>query len=219
MKLEVVSSKKKVSGEVAAVVDLFEKGLQTFHVRKNHYSKKKLRKYLRQIPKEYHSRIILHSHQSLALWFKVKGVLFSTRQVEKGGYYLRTKLMLKIFRRKTLICRGYDNLSDLLAEKKRYDFVVLNPVLDSISEDPTATAFSQRAIESCIENSVLKVHALGGVKSTNLSMLYKMGFKGAILNAQIWDDRENRIANFVEAKLVLERIVDPENIKLRKVAG
>ena len=172
-------------------------------------------KYLR----EYHSRLILHSHQSLALWFHVKGVLFSTRQLDKGGYLLRVKLLLKIFRSKTLICRGYDNLSNLLAEKKKYAFVVLNPVFDSISEDPSATAFSQRAIESCIENSIIRVHALGGVKIANIPLLYKMGFKGAILNAQIWDDRENRIANFVEAKLIVERMKDPENIKLRKVAG
>lgn len=219
MKLEVVSSKKKVSGEIAAIVGLFEKGLETFHVRKNHYSKRKLSKYIRQIPKEYHNRIILHSHQVLALKFGLKGVLFSTKQIEKGGYFLRVKFLSKIFKKDLFICRSYDNLSDLLAETKHYDFVILNPVFDSISDDPHATAFSKRAIESSIENSILKVHALGGVKLHNLDLLHKMGFKGAILNAHIWNDHENRIANFVEAKLVVERLVDPENVLLRKVAS
>ena len=158
MKLEIVSSKKRIDGEIAAVVTLFEKGLETFHLRKNHYSKKKLKRYLKQIPKEFHERIILHSHQSLALRFKVKGILFSTKQMSNSFYVNRIKLFSKLMGKKMMFCRGFDNLSDLLSEKKFYHIVTLNPIFDSISDDPNSTAFSRRAIESSLENSSLKVH-------------------------------------------------------------
>ncbi|NND77985.1 MAG: hypothetical protein HKN39_07355 [Flavobacteriales bacterium] len=219
MKLEIVSSKKKIDGEIAAIVSLFRNGLETLHLRKNHYSRKKLKRYIKQIPQEYHSGIILHSHQSLALRFNVKGVLFSTRQMSNSLYVNRIKLTSKVLGKKLMFCRSYDNLSDLLAEKKHYHMVILNPVFDSISDDPTSTAFSQRAIESSVENSILNVYGLGGVKAENLELMHKMGFKGAILNAQIWNDRGTRMSNFLNAKNIVERLSDPEFVKLRKIAS
>jgi len=218
MKLSVVSSKRKVDGEIGIIVNLFEKGLETFHLRKNHYSKSKFRKFLKAIPKEYHPRIVLHSHQILATSFKVKGVHFSTRQIEKSTYVTKVKFLCKIMGRKVKFSRGYDNLSDLITEKKYWDFVVLNPVFDSVSKDPLATAFSGRAISSSLDQSGLKVAGLGGVCADNLELMKSFGFEEAILNGKIWSSSKS-VTSFLEAQSVLERINSPENVRLRKVAN
>ena len=218
MKLSVVSSKKKVDGELGLIVSLFENGLEVFHLRKNHYSKSKLKRFLKGIPKKYHSKIILHSHQILATRFKLKGVHFSTREVDSKFYVRRVRLFCKLLNRKASISRSFDNLSDLISERKYYDFVVLNPVFDSVSDDPTATSFSHRAIKSSLDQTGLKVAALGGVNSENLSLLKEFGFSEAILNRQIWNNNK-RVGAFLEAKAIVERLNDPEHVRLRKVAN
>jgi len=218
MKLSVVSSKKRIDGEIGIIVNLFEKGLETFHLRKNHYSKSKLKKFIKAIPKEYHSRIILHSHQILALQFNIKGVHFSTRQLDKGTYYNKVKFLTKLLGRKVTFSRGFDNLSDLITERKFWDFVILNPVFDSVSDDPKATAFSGRAISSSLDQTGLRVSGLGGVCIENLGMMKDFGFQEAILNSEIWTS-EKRISTFLEAQNICEKLNSPENVILRKVAN
>jgi len=218
MKLSVVSSKRKVDGEIGIIVNLFEKGLETFHLRKNHYSKSKFRKFLKAIPKEYHSKIVLHSHQVLAASFNVKGVHFSTRQLEKTAYLAKVKMLCALKGKKVKFSRGYDNLSDLITEKKYWVFVVLNPVFDTVSDDPLATAFSGRAISSSLEQTGLKVSGLGGVCADNLELMKTFGFDEAILNGKIWSSKKS-VTSFMEAQNVLERINSPEHVRLRKVAN
>ncbi|MEM7162470.1 MAG: thiamine phosphate synthase [Bacteroidota bacterium] len=218
MKLSVVSSKKRVDGEIGIIVNLFEKGLTTFHLRKNHYSKSKLKNFLKAIPKEYHSRIVLHSHQMLATKFNVQGVHFSTRQLDKSGYLNKVKMCCKLLGRKMSFSRGFDNLSDLITERKYWDFVILNPVFDTVSDDPKATAFSNRAISSSLEQTGLKVAGLGGICIENLEMMKNFGFHEAILNGEFWNS-EKRITTFLQAQTTCENLNKPENVVLRKVAN
>ena len=218
MKLSVVSSKRKVDGEIGIIVSLFEKGLETLHLRKNHYSKSKFKKYLKAIPKKYHNRIVLHSHHILAASFNVKGVHFSSRQLEKNTSVFKVKFWCKLKGKKIEFSRGYDNLSDLITEKKYWDFVILNPVFDTVSDDPLATAFSGRAISSSLEQTGLKVSGLGGVCAENLELMKSFGFNEAILNGKIWSSKKS-VSSFLHAQNEMERLNNPEHVRLRKVAN
>ena len=215
MELGLISSRKRVQGEAQVVTDLFKNGLMIFHLRKNHYSKKKYKQFIQKIPKEFHNRIVIHNYHILAFKYKLKGVHFSTRQlIRSKKTFLR--LMLRIFRSQVSLSRGFDNLSDLISNKGKYEFVVLNPVFDSVSDDVKATAFSAKAIQSSVENSKFRVFALGGVKIENIDFVMELGFKGAILNSPIWDTEGDRVKAFKKALHEVERL--SESGVVRRIA-
>src|SRR5687768_11001782 len=77
MKLIVITSDEDVPNEHEKLVELFEAGMKNLHIRKPKYSLSKMSKYINRIPKEYHGKIIIHSHHILALRFKLKGIHFT----------------------------------------------------------------------------------------------------------------------------------------------
>lgn len=216
MELGLISSRKRVEDESQLVTDLFRNGLMTFHLRKNHYSKKKYKKFLRSIPSEFHNRIIIHNFHSLAFKYKLKGVHFSTRQLIRSKK-IAHRLLLRIFRPGISISRGFDNLSDLISNKQKFNFVILNPVFDSVSDDVRATAFGSKSIQSCVENSKLKVFGLGGIRIENLDYLQEMGFEGGILNSPVWEAQGDKIKAFKKALQEANRLSESE-VVVRRMA-
>ena len=67
MKLVVITQSQKSETEIAAIIQMFESGLSTLHIRKNRFSTKELEEYIKEIPEHFHNRIIIHSHHRLAL--------------------------------------------------------------------------------------------------------------------------------------------------------
>lgn len=216
MELGLISSRKKVNNEAQVITDLFRCGLMIYHLRKNHYSRRDHVRFIRSIPQEFHNRIISHNYPGLAFKFKLKGIHFSSRQLYKSNK-LFIRILLRIFKPGISISRGFDNLSDLISNKKKYNFVVLNPVFDSVSEDINATAFSAKAIQSAVENSKHKVFGLGGVKIENLEFLKSMGFAGGIFNTSIWEVEGDSIKAFKRALHEVNRISESEGV-IRRMA-
>src|ERR1700757_3897381 len=73
-KLIVITPEKTSSREIALVTSLFENGLQLLHVRKPQATENELRDYLKQIPKRFYKRIVIHSNYKLAKEFDLKGI-------------------------------------------------------------------------------------------------------------------------------------------------
>ncbi len=61
MKLIVISSSVAASNEHEIINSCFDEGLEILHIHKPLYSKKEIKKFVQQIPSEYHKRIVLHS--------------------------------------------------------------------------------------------------------------------------------------------------------------
>ena len=83
MKLVVITQSQKSDNEIAAIIQMFEAGLETLHVRKNRFSTKELEEYIKEIPAHFHNRIIIHSHHRLALKYDLKGFHFTTTHLDK----------------------------------------------------------------------------------------------------------------------------------------
>ena len=83
MKLVVITPSKRSDNEIASIIQMFEAGLDTLHVRKNRFSTKELDEYISEIPVHFHNRIIIHSHHKLALKYNLKGFHFTTTHLNR----------------------------------------------------------------------------------------------------------------------------------------
>ena len=79
MKLVVISSTKGTYPETKIVTEMFDKGLETFHLRKPSFNKKKMEEYINQIPEPYWHKIIIHSKHILAIKFNLGGIHFTKK--------------------------------------------------------------------------------------------------------------------------------------------
>jgi len=84
MKVVVISSTEiSSSREIELMKQLFNEGLETFHLRRPTYDYKKMRDYLNRIPEEFHNKIVIHSHPKLALKYNLKGIHVTSKVRKK----------------------------------------------------------------------------------------------------------------------------------------
>jgi len=199
MKLVVFSNHDKLHSETQHVVKLFEHGLETFHLRKPNFSSKDLIEYLNQIPKEYHKHIILHTHHKLTKKYRVKGVHF-TRTHRKKKYNSNFKFLLFKIKHPTLvITRSCHKLHKLNEDSKRYSFVYLTPIFESISKQAHGGIFSDRQIERALKESENEVYALGGIEESKFEELKNLGFDGVALLGAIWNSDKSPLEAYLSA--------------------
>ena len=133
MKTIVLSSQRSDENEIQILINFFELGLKSFHLRKPHYSKQKMRKYLDNIPSLYHNRIIIHSHHKLAKKYNLKGIHLSSKE-RKSNF--KNWINIKSLKRKKPFLRvstSFNTTSELNEYIDLYDYVFLSPIFDSTS--------------------------------------------------------------------------------------
>lgn len=190
MQLIVVSSPKKKDEEIVHVIRMFEAGLERFHLRKPGVSKKYLKEFIEQIPKKYRNRVIIHSNHRYALRYKLGGIHISKKH-RKKILSLRIKLMWYRMRRPGLIVtRSCHKLGDLTNTKVSYNYVFLSPIYDSISANTLSGGFNKRGLISSMEQSPLKVVAMGGVIPERFQELADLGFYGFAMLGYIWNNND-----------------------------
>ena len=132
MQIIVISSSKNFENEAEVVTKLFEAGLETFHLRKPKLSTRELKKYISHIPKQFHSRIVINSHHSLAGKFKLKGIHLTKTHHKRN---VKTKLVIKWLRflnPKLIVSTSYTKLISVFEKDDRYSYVGLSPIFDSL---------------------------------------------------------------------------------------
>ena len=200
MKTIVLSAQKSVDNEIDIVKRLFELGLSSFHLRKHHYTKKRMKGYLDKIPTVYHKRIIIHSHHRLAKKYNLKGIHFSSKD-RKANF--KNWITIKSLKRKKpflKISTSFISLSDLNTYNDLYDYVFLSPIFDSMSKKKYQSGFKEYSLTSSVQRSNYKIVALGGVDTVNINKVFNMGFWGCAFLSTLWES-ENPIEKFEELKL------------------
>ena len=199
MKLVVITQSQKSETEIAAIIQMFEAGLETLHVRKNRFSTKELDAYLNEIPAHFHNRIIIHSHHRLALKYDLKGFHFtSTHLKQKFQLWWNTKL---IYLRKPRLLKtiSYKRISDLYLEQKvKTDYCFLGTMFHNISGE-LYSGFYPETVEAAIKKSGKKIYARGGVNEKSVGLAYKLGFHGVALYGHLWKSTSpfEKYINFV----------------------
>lgn len=186
MKVIVLSAQKPIKNELEILVSLFEEGMNTFHLRKPHYTIKKMRAYLDKIPKEFHNRIVIHSHHKLAVKYNLKGINISSKDRKKK---LRTWVKIKSLKRKNpwiSVSTSFNSINELDHYNDIFDYVLLSPVFDSITSKDYQSGFKEFTLTSSVQRSNYNVVALGGVDTTKIEKAYNIGFWGCAFLGSIW---------------------------------
>ena len=185
MKLIVVSPSGQNDAELPHLFKMLERGLQTYHVSKPKFSTRELRDFISQIPEKYHNRLVIHSHHELVMKFNLKGIhLSGIHKKRKFSSWLRRRWW-KLFNNQLLFSTSYKSIDPLLFNDKKYDYVFLSPVFDSLSGNFQA-GFFEYNLRYALNNSKQFTVARGGVSADNLQLASELGFDGVAFYSSIW---------------------------------
>ncbi len=191
MRIIIISSSKEIEKEAEILTKLFEAGLETLHLRKHRYSTKKMSNLLKEIPKHFHSRIIIHSHHNLARKYKLKGIHLTKSHKKRK---IRTWLILKLIKMKNPnfeITTSFNSIGQLLdgLENYNYNYVFLSPIFDSLSSK-FQSAYTEHSLKSALQKTTLKVIARGGCDVDSVEKARNIGFNGMAFYSSIWQKDE-----------------------------
>lgn len=191
MKLIVVSNSKIINNEELLLTKLFEMGLETLHLRKPNLSTKKIKELLNKIPKQFHNRIVLHSHHNLARKFNVKGIHI-TKVHKKNKFQTWFNIqMIKIKNSNVVITTSYNTIGDILDHEHqyKYSYVFLSPIFDSLSSR-FQSGFTEYSLKSAISKSKYKIIARGGIDINCIEKANEIGFAGLAFYSSLWKAKE-----------------------------
>jgi thiamine-phosphate pyrophosphorylase len=190
MKIILLSKTRYDEKEMELVTRLFENGLETYHLRKPRLSTREMRKVLDDIPKHFHSRIIIHSHHQLARQYNLKGVHYTRTHLKKSFKNWWRKVTLGLSKSDIIRTSSFTKLSSLYDESEiEFDYVFLSPVFDSLT-GKFQSGFYEDGIRAAINKSGRNIVARGGVDYRRLEKIKEMGFYGMTLGSCIWDSKE-----------------------------
>ena len=198
MKVALLTTNNRIKSETELIEQFFMHGLDVLHLKKKKFSRKKTEEYLKLIPKQYHSKIILHSHHKLAVKYKTLGIHLG-RSDRKRSFRTSLKIFwFKLFHPKLQFTTSCHSLNSASSDKRKYHHIMLSPIFDSISKKNYSPAFSQRQLISINEKTENSIYALGGVDVSHIQLAKKDGFKGVVLYGSIWENESDKLVAFRE---------------------
>ncbi|GGG47546.1 thiamine phosphate synthase [Bizionia arctica] len=175
-----IAPEKDLPNEIDILHELFQEGLEYYHLRKPDKDVQAYATYLNKIDTSYHNRIVIHEHHELINTFNLKGIHFQEQQridhLDNPGRYFKN---LSLFG-KTISSSFHDpkELEDCYFE---FDYHLLSPVFSSISKESiTGRGFDVNGIDK-------RIIGMGGVTEDNLKTFDTLGYKGIGVLGGIWN--------------------------------
>lgn len=189
MKLIVITRPDFFEGEAKAITALFDNGLEILHLRKPEAMAEAMEALLQQLPEEFLNRIVLHDHFELTDRYPLKGIHLNRRNPKVPEGY------------KGQVSRSCHSLEEVCRDKPTYSYVFLSPIYDSISKTGYTSTYTHEELQEAQKEGVIdeKVIALGGINQSRLAKIRALGFGGAALLGDIWQQSEERfVPHFLE---------------------
>ena len=181
MKLIAITPPDFFPGEADAICRLLDGKFWRVHIRKPGSESMQVEQLLNAIPRHYHSRLSLHDHFSLAL------------RIDIGGVHLNSRNPLVPEDWRGIVSRSCHSIEELAQCRcntaRRYDYLFVSPVFDSISKMGYHSAFNleELRMSGIIDDRTV---ALGGVTLSRLPLLAGAGFNMAAMLGAAWDDMD-----------------------------
>lgn len=201
MKLMLITANTSVPDETSLVTKMFESGLTHLHLKKPRFTTLRMIEYLNEIPKQYHNRIIIHSHHKLALKYNLHGVYMSTTHLKAKWKYAWIKFRLRIKFDGISRSRGYRNLANASQiETTNYNYYLIGTMFNSITNS-LYSGYYHDGVTSLLKNSGKNFVARGGVTPGCVKLANDYGFYGIAANSYVWKSElpYDRFLEFVEA--------------------
>ncbi len=187
-----VSPEKDQKDEIKILNQLFDAGLEFYHLRKPLKTYKEYCSYINQVNKNYHNRIVVHRFHDLVNQYNLKGIHFKEKQrkeyIHNPGEYFKN---LDMFGK--TISSSFHEIEDLISCDFEFDYHFLSPVFESISK----TGYKGREFNvSHIDKFTI---AMGGIEEQKIPKVLELGFKGIGVLGGIWNTLDP-LQSFVNLK-------------------
>jgi thiamine-phosphate pyrophosphorylase len=187
--LVVISNPSAIADEAIIINELFDVGMQLFHLRKPGYSKDELRELLNKINPQHYSKIALHQYHEMANDFGITRIhLTEKNRSELNDDELRKLKEANILSTSVHSIESYKTLS------KQFDYAFFGPVFNSISKQGYTAVVDNEFNLSGIKTST-KIIAIGGINEENINKVFDMGFDGVALLGAIWQAPVDVVTN------------------------
>lgn len=180
-----ISNPAPIKDEHKIIRQIFDEGLEIFHLRKKEYPESELRTFIENIPEKYRKKIVLHSHYDLAAEYGLKGIHVSN--TFKGEMPNGT------------LSVSFHSPEEIQKFEIPFDYGFLSPVFDSISKDGYQSKFNTNKVKLFLNDTRAKIIALGGIDEDKIETVRDMGFSGIALLGAIWQN-EHPVAKFKRIK-------------------
>ena len=182
------------------ISELFANNLEILHLRKPNFSLENLRTVIEKIPKEFHSRIVIHNNFELLQDFDLKGIHLTEKQ--KNNF----ELLQQCYENDKIISTVCHSLDEIEQQRNRYEYIFLSPIFDSISKQNYNSKFSTVELLAAKNNKIIdeKIIALGGINLKNIKAIYDLGFGGVGVLGSLWN-------SFNDFDAILKRFILLQN--------
>ncbi len=176
MRLIIITHPQFIAHEASAIETLLRHGTWAVHLRKPDATAEQMAHLIEAIPQEWHARLVLHDHLTLAQRYSLKGVHLNRRNPEAPEGH-----------RGSTSCSTH-SLPELAERLPGMDYCFLSPIFNSISKEGYGAAFSASSLLAAKAQGLIgpKVFALGGVSMELLDRVSSYGFGGAALLGDVW---------------------------------
>jgi len=189
--LSVISHEAMLPGEAAIIPQLFEAGLEIFHLRKPGASEQAVRQLLDAIPAAYHPYIALHGFHQLANEYNIRLLHFTEAHRLQTDETTWSQLKNKDY----ILSTSVHDLSTLKTLSPSFGYTFFSPVFDSLSK-PGYKGIAQDGFYLSQEYKPVPVIALGGIDADNMEKLADMNFDGVAVLGTIWNEPAKAVDNF-----------------------
>ncbi|WNW02899.1 thiamine phosphate synthase [Tenacibaculum sp. HL-MS23] len=187
-----IAPEKDVANEIEILHQLFEAGLEYYHLRKPFKDLEAHVSYLNKIDEKYHNKIIVHYFHELTNEFNLKGIHFQEQKrrdaLENGNRYFIGLNMLG----KTM-SSSFHEPKDIEVCDIEFDYHLLSPVFSSISKK----GYEGRGFN--VNNIDKSIVGMGGINKETIAQTIELGFKGIGVLGGVWN-AENPVESFREIK-------------------
>lgn len=186
----VISNPTPVENEISLIHQLFEEGLQLFHVRKPDFSEEKMQSFLSKIAVENRSKLVLHQHHHLAENFGINRIHFTESK--------RTELHPasdEFSKPAGCISTSAHTMNDFNSLDPIFDYAFISPIYPSISKETYVPQYNFSLEIKKRTNFNTHLIALGGITPENIKKTLSLGFDATALLGTIWNS-PNPIENF-----------------------
>ena len=175
-----IAPEKDIENEINILNQLFEAGLEYFHLRKPEKNFEEHCDYLNQIDKKYHNKIVVHLFHELVNDFNIKGIHFQ-EQKRRDVLDIPSDYFKGLSMYGKTISSSFHEPEELINADFEFDYHLLSPVFSSISKK----GYEGKGFD--VNNINKKVIGMGGATTNNLEEFTKLGFKGVGVLGGIWN--------------------------------
>jgi thiamine-phosphate pyrophosphorylase len=172
MKFVLISIPGRMMGEHLTLVDLFDLGLDTYHIRKPDFTKEQVQNVLNMIHTKNRKKVVLHGHPDLVKKYQLKGI-----------HHNSSSEYIPNFGSEFTQSKSFHNVEDITKDNNPYDYVFLSPIYDSISKEGYNSPFDLKTLVLPKNQNII---ALGGITPEKVDELEKAGFSGFATLGKVW---------------------------------